>query len=260
LTTLIDTGATFSSDGVAVGDIVINDTNGEFATVNEVTGETTLTHTVMSNASSVLPARNPNEAGDAYRIGSSDDTGAGVVHFEGLSATGAIWSVNTATVILNGQTDVAIAKGFNRMYRAFIIHAGGSEINEGNITIEVDATTNAGVYIAAMDGQTQQGIFTIPSGMTGYFMKGYVGIGSGAGASASSAVFTWRARINNGATGVFSIKGQIELITTGSQFWIYEYAVPVALPEKTDILIRCDSVTKTLGVIGAYDMILIVNE
>jgi hypothetical protein len=181
------------------------------------------------------------------------------MHFEGLTATGNLWNVNTATVILNGQTDVAIPKGFVRLYRAAVLHAGASGVNEGTLSVEVDATVNAGVIIVALDGQTQQAIYTVPSGKTGYFMKGYVGIGSGAGVSAVSAVFTWRARINNGATGVFVIKGQIELITTGSQFWIYEYAVPVGLPEKTDILIRCDTVTKTVGVIGAFDIVLIDN-
>jgi hypothetical protein len=260
LTTLVDSGADFVGDGVAIGDVVINDTNGEWGTVN-IVAATTLTHTTMTNASTASPANNPNESGDTYRIATSADTGAGVIHIEGLTDSGGgVWDVATETIVMNGQTDVAITKTFVRLYRGFVLHAGSSSANEGDITVEVDATTNAGVFITTGDGQTQQAIYTVPSGKTGYFMKGYVGIGSRANPAASaSAVFTWRARINNGATGVFAIKGQVEVMTTANQFWIYEYGVPVAIPEKSDILIRCDSTSATVGVIGAFDLILVDN-
>ena len=259
-TTLVDSGANFTGDGVAVGDVVINDTNGEWGTIN-VVAATTLTHTPMTNASTVSPASNPNESGDTYRVASSAGDGAGVIHIEGLTDTGGgVWEVATETVILNGQTDVSITKTFVRLYRGIVLHAGVSGMNEGDITVEVDATTNAGIFISANDGQSQQAIYTVPSGKTGYFIKGYVGIGSGGNpVGGASAIFTWRARINNGATGVFAIKGQIEVLSTGSQFWIYEYGVPVAIPEKTDILIRCDETSDTVGVIGAFDMVLIDN-
>jgi hypothetical protein len=270
LTTLIDTGASFETQGtpVSVGDVVINDTNGEWGTVNSIDSETELTHTVMTSASTVqtiLPVNqrnHANESGDSYRVATSTSTGAGVIHIEGLTDSGGgVWEVVTETIVMNGQTDVAITKTFVRLYRGFVLHAGASEMNEGNITVEVDATTNAGIYIATGDGQTQHAIFTVPSGTTGFFLKGYVGLGSRANPqTAGSAVFTWRARINNGATGVFAIKGQVEVMTTGSQFWIYEYAVPVAIPEKTDVIIRCDSTTADMGVIGAFDLGLVQNS
>lgn len=260
LFTLEDTGATFITDGVAVGDVVINDTNGEWGTVNEVTSETVLTHTVMTNASSASPANNPNESGDAYRVASSADTGAGVIHVEGLTASGLTWTVATETVILNGTTDVALSTGFVRMYRSFVLHAGSSGFNEGNISIDVDGTGEIGIYVNIGDSQTQQAIYTIPSGKTGYFLKGYVGISSGGNpANPASAQFTWRARLNNGTNGVFAIKGQVEVIANGGQYWIYEYAVPVGIPEKSDILIRCDEVSTTVGVIGSFDMVLVDN-
>ena len=262
VTTLIDSGATFQSQGtpVVVGDVVINDTNGEWGTVNSIDSEIQLTHTPMTNASSVSPSSNPNESGDTYRVATSTDTGAGVIHIEGLTDSSGIWSVATETIILNGQTDVAITKTFVRLYRGFVLHAGASGMNEGDVTVEVDTTTNAGIFITAGDGQTQQAIFTVPSGKTGYFLKGYVGIGGGGNpVGGAAAKFTWRARINNGATGVFAIKGQIEVLSTGSQFWIYEYGVPVAIPEKSDIIIRCDEVSDDVEVIGAFDMILVDN-
>jgi hypothetical protein len=259
--TLIDDDALFQSQAtpVSVGDVVINDTNGEWGTVNSIDSETQLTHTPMTNASSVSPSSNPNESGDSYRVGTSTSTGAGILHVEGLTDSGGgQWDVATETVILNGQTDVAMLNTYVRQYRGFILHAGASGANEGNVTVEVDATTNAGIFITAMDGQTQQAIFTVPSGMTGFFLKGYVGIGSRANPQqAASAVFTWRARLNNGATGVFAIKGQVEVMTTAMLYWVYDYAVPVAIPEKSDIIIRCDETTADISAIGAFDMLLV---
>ena len=113
-TTLIDSGANFTGDGVAVGDVVINDTNGEWGTVN-IVAATTLTHTVMTNASSVSPTSNPNESGDTYRVASSAGTGAGVIYVEGLTDSSGTWSVNTEIVILNGQTDVAMLNTYVRL-------------------------------------------------------------------------------------------------------------------------------------------------
>lgn len=261
LTTIVDSGATFISDGVEVGDVVINDTNGEWGSVNVVTSETQLDHTSMTNSSTVSRANNENESGDVYRVASSGDTGAGVIHTEGLTASGLIWTVATETTILNGQTDVALSTGFVRMYRSSVLHAGSSATNEGNISVEVDATTNAGVYITIGDARTQQANFTIPSGMTGLFLKGYVGISSGGNpASPATAQFTWRARLNNGISGVYAVNGQIEAIANGGQFWIYKYAVYPPIPEKTDVLIRCDDVSATVGVVGAFDLLLIDNN
>jgi hypothetical protein len=266
LTTLIDGTADFVPDGVAVGDVVINDTTGEWATVNFVNSTTLITHTPMTSGSTVQTAipmvrSHANKSGDTYRIASSADTGAGVIQVEGLTDSGGgIWIVATETVILNGQTDVAITMEFIRLYRSYVLHAGSSSTNEGTISVEVDATVNSGTNIITMDGQSQQANMTVPSGKTGYFIKGYVGLGSRANPqTAGSAVFTWRARANNGSTGVFSVKGQIETMTTAMQFWIYEYGISVGIPEKADIIIRCDSTTSDMGVVGAFDMMFVDN-
>ena len=168
-----------------------------------------------------------------------------------------------ATANLDGDqntTDVAITKTFVRMYRAFVVHVGSSKENEGAITIEIDETTTAGIYINATDGQTQQSGYTIPSGKTGYFIKGYVGIGRGGTTTNSACAFTLRARPNNGSSGMLAVKGQLELFTNGMPYWQYEYGVPVALGEKTDVILRCEEVSRNgMQVVGAFDIILVDN-
>jgi hypothetical protein len=48
-------------------------------------------------------------------------------------------------------------------------------------------------------------------------------------------------------------------MTTAMQYWVYEYSVPVAIPEKSDIIIRCDETTADISAIGAFDMVLVDN-
>jgi hypothetical protein len=256
--TLVDSGADFVGDSVAAGDVVINDTTGQFATVSAITA-TTLTHTAMSNASTAAPASTANAAGDTYRIGHSADTGAGVIHTEGLTNdSSGRWVVATETTILNGQTEVALSTGFVRLYRSRVVHAGSSGMNEGTINVQVVTTNVVGATINIGDGQTQQAIYTVPSGKVGLFTKGYVAMaGGGAPAQVTSAEFTWRARVNNGATGVFTVGGQVQLQTNGTPWWIYEYAVPVPVPEKTDVIIRCESTSAAgLSLVGSFEMTL----
>lgn len=256
--TLVDSAADFVTDSVAAGDVVINDTTREYATVCSVTA-TTITHTGMSNASTVAPSRLGNSAGDTYRVAYSSSTGVGIIHVEGLTDDGTgIWTVATETVILNGQAVVALDTGFVRLYRSRCLTAGSTGTNEGQITVAVVTTDVIGIVINIGDGQTQQAIFTIPSGKVGLFLQGYVAqAGGGSPAVTTLAQFTWRARVNNGATGVLSVQGQVEVQNNGAGQWIYEYSLPPTLPEKTDVLIRCDAVSAAnQSLVGAFELLL----
>lgn len=167
------------------------------------------------------------------------------------------------TVTLNGQGVVNLTEHtYRRVYRAVVLTAGVVGSNVGNITIRIQSGGATAAYIEATDGQTQQAIYTIPAGKTGYFVKGYVGIsGGGAGANNESATFKWKACPNNGVTGAWQTKGQIECTTRGSSWWQYEYGIPAgAIPEKTDIRIECTVVTATLGVVGGFDILLVDNR
>ena len=144
------------------------------------------------------------------------------------------------------------------MFRSVVLTAGSAGTNIGNLNIRIASAGATGAYIAADDGQTQQAIYTIPNNQTGYFLKGYVGISKGGGATVYAAEFKWKARPNNGVTGAWATKGQIECITHGSSWWQYEYGAPAGpLPEKTDIRIECTEVTGTVGVVGGYDILLV---
>ena len=163
------------------------------------------------------------------------------------------------TVILDGIVPVALTENtYIRMYRAIVLTAGTSETNVGNIFIQIAAGGTVGAYIGAGDGQTQQAIYTVPEGKSAYFTKGYVGISKAGGAAAASAEFKWKARPNNGYIGAWQTQGQMEVVTSGSSHWQYEYGVPNGpIPARTDIRIECVEVSATLGVVGGFDLILV---
>jgi hypothetical protein len=259
-TTLIDTGATFQSDGVAVGDVVINDTNGEYGIVTAVDSETQLTHQAMTNASQIDPMSNPNELGDTYRVATNAGAGAGVVHVLGLKDVSGFWSIQSETVIMNGATDVALQHDYIRLHRALVVISADLDIaNVGNIqVVDDDDATAIGAFILANEGQTEQTVVTVPSGKTGYFLKGYVGMDSGATVSNRFARFTWRTRTPGGP---FRVGGRITNQTNGSSWWQYEYKGAPSVPEQSDIKIRCEEVSDNdTAVVAGIDLLLIDND
>jgi hypothetical protein len=181
--------------------------------------------------------------------------GAKTVMVFGLDSN---WDEISETVELDGQDPVDLQNTYLRIHRAVVVTAGEWNTNYGNITIEQDgAAGDTAAYISAGDGQTQQAIYTIPNGKTGYFIKGYVGI-SDNDKSGEAAQFKWRAKANNGVNGAWATKGQISCTSIGSSWWQYEYGIPAGpLPEKTDIRLECSSVTAAMGVVGGYDILMV---
>lgn len=188
--------------------------------------------------------------------GAGGVTGALTIHVFGLDAN---WLQVDEVVTLNGTGIVDLTEHtYIRMYRAIVLTAGSVGTNVGNIVVRIASAGATGAYIAASAGQTKQAIYTIPAGKTGLFIKGYVGIAKGAGATAVSADFKWKARPNTVANGAWAEKGDMEVISSGSSWWQYEYGIPNGpIPEKTDIRIECFEVSATLGVVAGFDMLLV---
>lgn len=248
-TTLIDSSATFITDGVAVCDVVINDSTGEYGLIETVTSETTLTLTRMTNASQIAPASTANASGHTYKVVTQGSTGAAVCHIEGLGS----WGLITETVVLNGTTPVNLQKDYNRQFRGSITGPGDAT---GTITCRIQGGGTTAMVIMNGDNQTQQSMFAIPEGYTGLFVKGYVAISRGG--QGDTAAFTWRARPY---CGVFQVKGEVEVNNSGSSWWQYDYGVPLLVPERTDLLIRCEEVgVNNTGVVAGIDMVFFKNS
>jgi hypothetical protein len=192
--------------------------------------------------------------------GAGTDTGALSAIVYGLDSG---FNEVSQTINLNGTAPVPLDdQNLLRVYRIIVLTAGSVGTNVGEIDVR-EIATPANIYAGVQigDGQTQMAIYTIPSGKSGYFIKGYVGIGAGGSpVSNEDALFKWKARINPDANGAWATKGQIDVTTSGSNWWQYEYGASAGpLPEKTDIKIECTSTSATLGVVGGFDLLLVDN-
>lgn len=159
-TTLIDTGATFVTDTVAVGDIILNDTMGYHGFVTSIDSEIQLTVFRMNDGAGFTHI---NSTGDAYRVVESTSTGAAVIKLEGILSSSLIEQTDVY-IIMNGTTAVTATASAFRCSRVRVVHSGSGDVNAGEITIR-QATTTANIF-ALMDtnGKTEMALDTVPTG------------------------------------------------------------------------------------------------
>jgi hypothetical protein len=247
LTTLVDSGATFVSDSVSVGDIVLNDTNVEIATISSVTSETVLTF-----ASSL---RCPNDgrisivgvvSGDAYRVVTNNSTGASVMHILGLNGS----FVSTEEfVLLNGIDGTETTKSYVRQHRARVF---GPNTTGAVGLITSTALTDDTVSLQINDGnnQTLMSVFTIPVTQNGYLERWW-----GTLSKKQSAVSNVRLRVGF-LSGIGYLQQTRALDNTGSSSFDHRFK-PAFIAGGTDIWIEADSNAADVGVSAGFDLTLV---
>jgi len=151
--TVTDSTATFITDGVAVGDLFIDDTQGFHGHIREVTSETTITVFFWSDgdnrlndvviAPGVTEPRTPL-IGDSYRVATTSGTGAAVVQWNNILNEDYMREIDQY-VILNGTTPVISTTNCFRLSRGRVIKAGSSGFNQGELTAR-QVTTTANVF------------------------------------------------------------------------------------------------------------------
>ena len=158
-TTIIDSGATFVSDGVAVGDCVINDTKAAHGFVKSVDSETQLTIFRMTNTGI---RQEENESGDNYRVVTSTGTGAAVIRIEQILDS-EFNQIESIYAVMSGTTNVNTGVNAYRCTRAKVILAGSAGANVGTIRIRQRTTTaNIFAQMPAGKGQTTIASYTAP--------------------------------------------------------------------------------------------------
>ena len=140
-TTLTDTSATFITSSVAVGNILLNDTQGIHGIITSVDSETQVTVFKMKDGSTGLYR---NKIGDSYRIASVSGTGAAVVEVTRILNSN-FERQTKAYFILNGTTAVTRTVSAYRASRSKVLLAGSGRQNAGDIT-SFQATTTANIF------------------------------------------------------------------------------------------------------------------
>jgi len=246
-TTLIDSGATFSTDTVAVGDLVLNDTLVEEGVVTGVT-ETTLTVRRMGKGGTSV-------SGNAYRIVTPASTGTSAVRLEFL-LDGDFAEAPDVFVVLNGVTGVLTPNTYIRNSRMVGLGDGSGVGNVGNITARQSSTT-ANIFAVMPIGYSMTMIaqYTVPAGKTGYLLDWYATI-----ANKQSAACDVRLRFRP-VGGSFQVKEEIAIDSNGSSYVLRDYKAPKnSIESMSDIGILADTDTNSVAVAAGIDVLLIDNS
>ena len=181
----------------------------------------------------------PSSAGTATATSSdtaSDNTGT--VEIQGLDSN---YDLATETLTIGGS---AGSTSFTRVFRAVMKTANTGTANVGTISITVSSTTVA--QIRPDYGQTLMCVYTVPRKHNAYLMQ----IDIGSSKDLENEVRFITKEISNG--NVWNTKS---FITTRGGFMEKNYAVPVVIPEKTDIELIAKA-SATSAVSGGFELIL----
>lgn len=174
------------------------------------------------------------------------DTGARTMRIEGLDAN---YDEISETITLNGQTNVTSANSYLRVHRMYVLTAGSSEQNEGDITARFSTTNDLGAKISRNSGgenQTLMAIYTVPAGKTAYLKHWFFGQ-----KNQDSSI---RLRVREHGK-VFQTKAFFDSEDT----FDVEYTSFLKIPEKSDILIDAKAQTGSHEMNAGFDLILVDN-
>lgn len=146
------------------------------------------------------------------------------------------------TVSSSGATTTT--QSFKRIFRAYVTN--GSATNVGDIVINKGATAVA--TIKAGKAQTLMAVYTVPAGKTGYLTQGVCTCQSGADATGDMFVRYF-------GQDSFRVGHTFEVSGNGGEYQ-YTFGVPIKIPAKSDIDVRCSVRSNNARVTAAFDIIL----
>lgn len=150
----------------------------------------------------------------------------------------------TETVTVSSSGATTTTQSFKRIFRAYVTN--GSVTNVGDIVVQKGGTTVA--TIKAGKAQTLMAVYTVPAGKTGYILKGVATCQAGADATGNMFVRYF-------GQDSFRVGHTFEVSGTGGEY-LYDFGVPVKIPAKSDIDVRCSVRSNNARVTAAFDIIL----
>lgn len=172
------------------------------------------------------------------------------------------------TATTNGQTNVTLTTPLWRVFRVENNADAGGEVN-GVIYCHTDPTPTNGVPASTAvraivsvfntnpNNQTLMALYTIPRGKVGFLYRGEAGVAlEGNVASLSEyAILQYQSRRLG---KLFKVKKEITLMVGGgSALYQDPRTFPDIIPDLTDIKLTATLVTATLGMWGAFDIMLV---
>lgn len=185
-------------------------------------------------------------------LDTSAGTGARTVIIFGLDSN---FVEQSETLTLNGIVPVVSTLTYKRVFRANVLTAGATGVNQGTLTIRHNVTVaNIFAQIPIGVNNTVLGAFTIPNAKTGYLLRLRMSIARASGA-AGSATVSLRTREEG---SVYQSK-RYETISTSYPLDI-DLRGGIVLQPRTDILLRIESVSdNNTQAAGAFEYLLVDN-
>lgn len=184
----------------------------------------------------------------------SSGTGARTVILYGLDAD---YNEISETITLNGQTEVNTTLSYLRVYRCQVTSAGSSGtaagdiyFGTGNVTSGVPANIYAKIIIG--ENQTLMGIYTVPSGHTGYIFSGTMCSGT----ETANKYITSKLKVRPFGQ-VFQTRA---LVTINSGFVPFDFGVAPTILEKSDIEARGFTSSGTAQISATFSIVLVKND
>lgn len=198
---------------------------------------------------------NFSSSADIDRISSSDNGDTQLLLIYGLDEN--LFTVVQAKA-LTGQAPVALDTPLMRVYRIININSVNMA---GDVYCFVNGAVTGGIpddastiraMIRTPFNQTLMAIYTIPCDKTGYLYNGYAMISKSGGVAAATQFSAYAGPVG----GVMAVKARASCNSAGNSSWNRNYLIPPALPQCTDILIRCEEVSATVGVSAGFTVLL----
>lgn len=207
-----------------------------------------------------VPAMSQNQTGTIWDVNDTNYPWASFASAGTLSVPAVNASDNGKTIRIIGlnasydeiQEDVTVSSAeatatsnsFIRVYRAFVTN--GSATNVANINVQKGGTTV--LRITAGKGQTLMAIYTVPAGYSAYILKGAATCQDGADATGDMFVRYF-------GESAFRVGHSFEVCGDGGQY-MYDFGIPLRIPEKSDIDIRASVRSNNARLTAAFDMLL----
>lgn len=207
-----------------------------------------------------VPAMSQNQTGTIWDVNDTNYPWASFASAGTLSVPAVNASDNGKTIRIIGlnasydeiQEDVTVSSSeatattnsFIRVFRAFVTN--GSATNVANINVQKGGTTV--LRITAGKGQTLMAIYTVPAGYSAYILKGAATCQDGADATGDMFVRYF-------GESAFRVGHSFEVCGDGGEY-MYDFGIPLRIPEKSDIDIRASVRSNNARLTAAFDMLL----
>ena len=169
----------------------------------------------------------------------SDGVGARTVQVYGLDSD---YKQINETVILAGQTPVALTNQYLRVYRAKVLTVGSELDNAGSVQVKHSTTVIA--QISAGYIQTLMAVYTIPAGLSAAYLVNWR---ANVGKLKDAELTLWIREYGS----VFQVK---DLARVYQAMFSRDYRIAMKIPERADMELRAVSENASTPVAAGFDL------